>query len=193
MRNINIVLIALTLFVLIVWITVVILTNIVHYYDRDLCFTSKGHKIFLVVPCLNFFNPSDYVAEPTAEFLADKEVIPNPEIYSDKFDYCKKHNSVYCQMRKKTPEELMIDYCSQHTKVSSYFNADTFFDSEECACDEWLFKKEEMIDCKNYSNYNFIVCNLLNVMAIENNYHISKFNICLESRPKTECEKGNKD
>ena len=125
-----------------VWVLMFIVGNILHYNDRELCKTSRGHNLFLILPCLfpEPFNPDESAC--TEEMLCKFEdvgfsesqelsmwVVPNTKEVWDKYpnlgwsDCNGEEKEVCIGWRPLTAQEKEERYCNENPN-----------DADRCFC-----------------------------------------------------------
>ena len=104
-------------------IALIVLFILVGIFTGNLHFTEQGFCSY---------HPDKCVLEPTLEFLESREV----PLSGSKEEYCLNHPfkdipKRYCKYRRKTPQELEIEYCNKNPE-----------DEERCVCEEREKTKE---------------------------------------------------
>lgn len=145
--------------ILFMWLIMFVIGNTVHYVDRDLCKTTSGQKMFFVIPCLYFdkFNSEtmiceeDYIGFATGNSKYIKHITKKYDCIRFEEDaesgvrYTLADGTrttvTYCYFRtncrKKTEQELEIDYCNENPN-----------DSEKCFCEKYKMKTVYTWSCQ---------------------------------------------
>jgi len=152
------------------WLILFVIGNTIHFFDRDLCKVSSGHKAFLVIPCLyfqSFDEKTDYCN--SEEGLQDSEKCKCEETgWKDKYD-----NSRSEQLNKicELGIEIINDDCELYNPLN-YRNKN------------WSIQEFDTL------RFMYKSCNTKKEF-VKIQYDDICQTTCLKARPKNPCELGD--